>query len=174
MGFFDRLVGRRANPTRNWDAFSPPGPDFDLSSMRLGTLGFGDPFESARFLGRPDRFKWTLEGNYELLYAAGGFLIEYDAGVFAYLAFFIGPDAHLPNHKSLKFCRPRVLGGEPDGLRLSQDYDRSKLEQLFGPAESEDSDSLETVLFYTRRGVIMEFELNVSNGQLKRWNLYPK
>ncbi len=174
MSFLDRIMGRLADPTVNWGAFSLPIPDFDLATMRFGTLRFGDGLDAAAFLGRPNRVTWTQRQYCELLYASGGFQIDYDGGRFAYLAFFVGPDEHLPQHEALRFCRPRLCGCTPDGTLLSRDTDRKSLERLFGPAEGVDTDPDETILFYGRLGVRMEFEVDGGTGRLKRWNLYPR
>lgn len=174
MSFFDRLLGIRKDPTLSWKPFALPIPDFDLTEMRFGALRFGDGFDAAAFLGRPEGFQWT-EGDYcELLYAAGGFQIGYDKSRFAYIAFFIGPDYYMPGHKALQFSKPRLYGCKPDGIRLSHETDRELIEQLFGVADSEDTDEEETILFYTRMGTTMEFEMDGKMGRLKRWNLYPK
>ena len=174
MSLLDRLLGRRPDPTLNWGAFSLPIPDYDLTEMRFGTLRFGDAFDAAAFLGRPNRFEWT-QGDYcELLYASGGFQIDYDDSKFAYLAFFIGPDDCLPMHRPLEFSKPRLLGCTPDGIRLSRDTDRVLLDWLFGAADSTDTEPRETILCYTRQNVTMEFEMDGKTGRLKRWNLYPK
>ena len=174
MSLFDQLLGRRPDPTKNWKDYHPPMPDLDLSKMRFGPLGFGEDFDAAAFLGRPDRFQWTLDNYCELLYASSGFQIDYDAGRFAYLAFFIAPDEHLAKHKDLRFSKPRVLGFSPEGNLITQDYTREMLQERFGPAESTDAEPEETILYYSRQGVTMEFELDGKNGRLKRWNLYPK
>ena len=175
MSFFDRLLGIRKDPTLDWKPSSLPIPDFDLATMRFGALRFGDGFDAAAFLGRPDGFQWTQgQGDYcELLYAAGGFEIDYDRGRFAYLAFFIGPDDYLPKHQALEFSKPRLHGCTPDGIQLSQDTDQAMLERLFGKADSKDIDEDEGILFYTRHGISMEFELDGKTKRLKRWNLYP-
>jgi len=114
MSLFDRLLRRRTDPTLGWGAFSLPIPDFDLTEMRFGTLQFGDGFNAAAFLGRPDRFEWTQGGYCELLYAAGGFQIDYEDSKFEYLAFFIGPDKYLPKQRALAFSQPRLRGGAPE------------------------------------------------------------
>jgi hypothetical protein len=174
MSLFDKLLGRRPDPTQTWGAAALPIPDYDLSRMCFGTLQFGDALDAAAFLGRPERFEWTQAGYCELLYASGGFQIDYDHGRFAYLAFFIGPDDNLPKHAALEFSKPCLRGSTPDGIRLSRDTERAMLEQLFGVPESVDSGSQETILHYTRHNVSMEFEMDGQAGRLKRWNLYPK
>jgi hypothetical protein len=174
MNLLDRLLGRRADPTLNWEAFSRPIPDFDLATMRFGSLRFGDGFDAAAFLGRPDRFTWTQSDYCELLYASDGFQIDYDKSRFAYLAFFIGPDDNLPMCRALEFSKPRLRSCTPDGVRLSRDADRALLERLFGAADSVDTEPREAILYYTRDGVTMEFEMDGNSGRLKRWNLYPK
>jgi hypothetical protein len=174
MGFLDRFLGKRTDPTLGWGVLRPPMPDFDLTVMRFGPLRFGDSFDAAAFLGRPDSFKWSRDDYCELLYATSGFQIDYDDGKFAYLAFFIGPDDYLPNHSALEFSKPQLRGCTPDGIQLSQETDQATLERLFGAAESVDTDPEETILYYTKQNVTMEFEIDEKSGSLKRWNLYPK
>jgi hypothetical protein len=174
MNFLDRLIGRRTDPTLGWGTFNLPIPDFDVTAMQFGTLRFGDDYEAAAFLGRPDRFTWT-QGEYcELLYASGGFQLDFDRGKFAYAAFFIGPDGFLPKHRALEFSKPRLRGCAPDGIRLSRDTDRAFVERLFGMPDSADTEPRETILYYTRQSVAIEFEMDGKTGRLKRWNLYPK
>jgi hypothetical protein len=172
MRVLDRLLGRRADPTADWAPFHPTLPDFDMSSMRFGALRFGHPIETAALLGRPDRLTWTRGEYCELLYADGGFQLDFDRNHLAYLAFFIGPDPLLPKGVALQFSRPLLRGLSRDDVRLSRDTERLLLTQLFGAAESVDADSEETILRYRRRDVTMEFELDEA-GRLKRWNLYP-
>ena len=142
--------------------------------MQFGSLKFGEGFNSAAFLGRPDRFTWTQEDYCELLYASGGFQIDYDKSRFAYLAFFIGPDKYVPKHRALEFSKPRIRGFGPDGIRLSRDSDQASVERLFGAADSVDTEPREHILYYAREGVEMEFEFDGKSGRLKRWNLYPE
>ncbi len=174
MNFLDRLLGKRIDPTREWKGFSLPIPEFDINEMRFGSLSFGDGFESAAFLGRPDALRWTQPQYCELLYSSGGFQLDYDKERFACLAFFIGPDDYLPKHRDLQFSKPRLRGCTPDGVQLSRDTDQAKLEQLFATPDSTDAEPRETILYYTKKNVTMEFELEGKSGRLKRWNLYPK
>ena len=143
-------------------------PAFDLSRMALGSLRLGDQMEAARFLGRPDSFRWTSDAYCELLYARAGFQLDFEGGRLCYVAFFVGGDTHLPTHPSLSLSQPQIRGG----MRLTQRTGRKELLRHFGRPVSEDSDSDETILYYVRGGVTMEFELDGS-GHLKRWNLYP-
>ena len=174
MNLLNRLLGKREDPTLSWKPFSLPIPDFDVAQMRFGTLRFGDGFETASFLGRPEQVEWTDRAYCALLYASGGFQIDFDEGRFAYLAFLIGPDKYLPKYTPLEFSKPRLHGCTPDAIQLSNDTDRVLLKRLFGDPGSVDSDEEETILFYTRQNVTMEFELDGKMGHLKRWNLYPK
>ena len=174
MAIFERAAGARVDPSRDWGDFKLPIPDFDLGAMCFGGLALGAPLESAAFLGRPDRLRWTEMDYFEMLYAAGGFQVDVEGGRLAYLAFFIGPDEFLPKHKPLAFSRPRLVGAGEGGaeLVLSPEVGREQLEELLGPPGSVDADDDETVLYYRRGGVAMEFEL-APDGKLKRWNLYP-
>lgn len=174
MSLLDRLLGRRPDPTLGWGRLRLPLPDFDFTKMQFGLLEFGDAIEAAAFLGRPDCFEWTQSAYCELLYAAAGFQIDFDDGKLAYLAFFIGPDHCMPAHEKLAFSRPRLRGCVPDDVRLSRDTDLAQLERLFGKAESVDAEPKETILYYSRAAVMMEFEMDGKSRRLKRWNLYPK
>lgn len=173
MSLFSRIFGRALDPAIDWSPFEPPIPDLDVSTMSFGPLKFGDRLEEASFLGRPERFVWKQGTDCELLYASGGFLMEFSEGKFGYLAFFIGPDEWLPKEEPVSFCSPHVCGAVPDGTQLSGDIEQAALEHLFGPADSRDVDPDEISLFYSRQKVTMEFELNGRTGKLKRWNLYP-
>ena len=141
--------------------------------MRFGKIQFGDSFETAAFLGRPDHVSWIQKNYCALVYASGGFQIDYDNAKFVYLAFYIGLDDFVPKQKPMAFSKPKILGCEPGRLELSSDIDRLRLEGLFGTAKSVDVDDDETILYYSRQGITMEFELDANKGRLKRWNLYP-
>ena len=80
----------------------------------------------------------------------------------------MGADPYLPTHPTLSLSQPHIRGG----IRLTHRTGREELLKSFGTPVSEDSDSDETILYYLRHGVTMEFELDGS-GHLKRWNLYP-
>jgi hypothetical protein len=162
------LFGRRPDPTWDWPIEVPAVPDLDLSRMALGSLRFGDAVEAARGLGRPDRFRWKDGGYCELLYARAGFQLDFEDGRLCYMAFFIGADADGPSHPALSPSEPRIRGESP----LTAETGKDDLQRRFGPPGSEDSDDDETVLYYRRDRVTMEFELD-GMGHLKRWNLYP-
>lgn len=174
MSFIDSLLGSHGDPTADWKAPCLPIPDFDMEEMRFGELGFGDSIETAAFLGRPDRFNRRVRNHCELLYASGGFQIDFDEGGLSYLAFFIGPDGFLPKHGALRFSNPRLQGLSPGVARLSSGDDRASVERLFGKADSADVDEDETICFLLRRGIQMEFEFDGKSGRLKRWSLYPE
>jgi hypothetical protein len=168
IGIIDRLLGRWRDPTKDWRVEVGASPDFDLSRMAFGSLRLGDPIEAARFLGRPDSFRWKKDGYCELLYARAGFQLDFQGGHLCYVAFFVGVDTYQPTHPTLSLSQPQIRGG----IRLTQRTGREELLRYFGRPVSEDCDSDETILYYLRGGVTMEFELDGS-GHLKRWNLYP-
>lgn len=141
--------------------------------MRFGDLRFGDEFQRAAFLGRPDNVTWTLASYCQLLYVSEGFQIDFDEEKFAYAAFFIGPDDYSPKHPALKFSKPTVLVGGRGAVSLSSETDRTSILSIFGEPESVDSEPEEEILYYTIQGITLEFELDIKRS-LKRWNLYPQ
>lgn len=169
MTFLDSLLGREPDPTRGWPKIDSILPELDIRQMTLGPLRFGDELGAAAFLGRPDLFNWTVDGYCELVYARCGLQIDFDQGRLAFIAFLIGPDEFLPSVSGMTFAQPRIAGGGT----FTSATDGNDVRGLFGPPESEDEDSEETILNYSRQGVSMEFELN-QDGRLKRWNLYPE
>jgi hypothetical protein len=174
VGIFDWLLRRRPDPTVHWPDFRPPAPDFDLARRCFGPLRFGDELATAVLLGRPDLFQWTGSDSCDLIYARGGFELEFRGGRFVSLAFFIGPDRFVPRHPELRYAEPRLLGWNPEPVCLSRTTDRAQLANQLGPAEAVDAaDEDETILAYTRTGVAMEFELDRA-GRLKRWNVLPE
>src|SRR6185369_17404690 len=122
MNIFDRLLGRRPDPTKDWPLEPPLPAGFDFARRAFGSLGFGDRLEAARFLGRPDSFEWREPGYCELLYARSGFQIDFEDGRFAFLAFFLGSDAHLPSHPEMRFSQPKL--GE--GIQLAAETSRAQ------------------------------------------------
>src|SRR5215213_799285 len=48
MSIFDRLLGRRPDPTKDWPLEPPMPAGFDLARRAFGSLAFGDRLESAR------------------------------------------------------------------------------------------------------------------------------
>jgi ankyrin repeat protein len=165
-------TGPGLDPTLNWHTYDSPIPDFDVLRMQFGTLRFGDGLQGASFLGRPDRFVQKEADHFELLYARRGFQLEFEKNRFTYLAFFIGPDACLPQHVGMRFSSPRFRGDSLSRDRLTRETERATLERTFGTPDSVDADSEEIVLRYLRHGITMEFELDARTGRLKRWNIY--
>ena len=169
MKLLDLLSGRRVDPTAAWPVRDYDVPAVDLSRMPFGALRFGASLQEALYFGRPESFSWSRKDYCELLYARGGFQLDFERGNLSYVAFFVGQDACLPDHPALSFTKPRIKGGG----QLTQETRKDDLQKLFGSIESEDVDSEETILTFLRSGVTLEFELN-AEGYLKRWNLFPK
>ncbi len=172
MSFFDQILGRKPDPTARWGEFQLPIPDFDMVEMRFGKLKFGDGLEAAAFLGRPAQVQWPREDYCELLYAAGGFQIDFDNGKFAYLALLIGPDPCVPTDVAFTYAKPRLRGASQESVRLTESTRRAELEKLLGAPTTADEDKDETVLSYEWDRLTMEFEFT-PDGRLKRWNLFP-
>lgn len=162
-----KLKGSPPDPTTDWPRLSVSAPAIDSSRGAVGELHFGDDIQSARKFGRPERFRWTQPAYCELLYAKRGFQLDFDSGRFAYAAFFVGPDACLLEASSLAFSTPRV-----DSTLLSQSTTLKEIEAAFGVPSSQDREDDETVLFYARRSVTLEFEASAAR-MLKRVNVYP-
>ncbi len=167
MGRF--FVSKTADPTQEWPHSTLPLPVVDLDNRRFGALRFGDPLEKARYFGKPDRFRAIRNTYYELVYTRCGFQLDFDQGLLAYLAFFIGPDPSFPTSEKISFCQPSLLGGPI----LSGKTHQAELLKWLGAPQLQDSDPDETVLYYHQAGMTLEFELN-PKGYLKRWNLFPK
>ena len=98
--------------------------------------------------------------------------MDFGPGGFCYLAFFIGEDLFAPDHPRLRFAQPRVTGCEVPEVVLSCETSAQEILRVFGEADEKDTDDIETILTHRRRGITMEFELNLE-GRLKRWNLFP-
>jgi hypothetical protein len=178
VGLFDKLLGKRPDPTAAWRVFCLPIPEIDAGTLKFGGLRIGDPIEAAAELGRPESFCATRRSSHCVLtYAAGGFFLEFYEGRLEYLAFYIGPDPSMePLAKELKvtFASPRVRCASGEIVTLSCQSDRAAVERIFGPPESLDVDEDETILSYERPDVTMEFELEGASGRLKRWQLFRR
>ena len=144
-------------------------PEFDLTDLSFGPLHFGCELDLAHAFGRPDQFKWSGRNYCELLYARYGFQIDFEEGRLRYIAFFIGPDACLPDHPEMTFSQPCLKKTAKFTAQTTAD----NLKQIFGEASSEDFDSDEIVLTFSRSGLALEFELT-AEAVLKRWNIFPE
>jgi hypothetical protein len=133
----------------------------------VGELRFGSLFDQAQVFGRPESFRRHSEQYCELLYSAAGFQIDYEQGKLAYVAYFIGPDTHLPAEQVV-FCTPKLSSG----LLLTRSTSEQELTASLGKPASVDRDSDETVLCYKCGMLTLEFELSGA-GELKRLNAYP-
>jgi hypothetical protein len=155
------------DPTREWPRTGIATPSVDTRRGTVGSLQLGSEMAVARVWGRPDSLRWTQPGYCELVYAAAGFQVDFDAGRLAYVAFFIADDASLPTKTPVAFSSPIV-----DGTRLTSGMSATRIEGLFGPPDVNDRDETEWVLTYVRGPVTTEFEGSAA-GTLKRVNVYP-
>jgi hypothetical protein len=172
MSFLDRMMGRRPDPTEGWGPFQLPLPDFDPTEKCFGSLKFGDEISAASFLGRPTRVQWSKSDYIELLYAAGGFQVDFDHGRFAYLAFFIRPDERIASKGEIARAEPLLRNNGQNLVRFSESSTTDELKKLFGQPTTADNDEDESVLSFDRNGLTLEFELNTKQ-RLKRWNVFP-
>jgi len=169
MGIFDLFLRFKKDPTRDWPAGTVSLPEIDQSGMLSGPLKFGCNLQQARFFGKPDKFTWKSSENCELLYARSGFQIEFECDKLDYVAFFIGPDEFLPDFPGLSFSQPVLK----DKAVFNQKTTREFVRQIFGTPVTEDVDADETIMTFSKSGIILEFEFNPT-GYLKRWNLFPE
>jgi hypothetical protein len=155
------------DPTREWPRRGIATLSVDTRRGTVGSLGFGSEIAAARVWGRPDSLRWTQPGYCELVYAAAGFQVDFDAGRLAYAAFFIAEDESLPTGMPVVFSTPIV-----DGTRLTSGMSAKRIEGFFGAPEVDDHDGDEWVLTYVRGAVTAELE-GAAAGTLKRVNVYP-
>jgi len=140
----------------------------------MGEMRFGDALDTAQQYGRPDKFSWSSRDYCELLYANAGFQIDFDEGKFCYAAYFIGPDGrYTPYHADLRFSRPRLLLDSLHPVALSQQIEPNAIERALGEPKARDVDAEETILFFDRDGLTLEFEFDGPSQRLKRFNVYP-
>ncbi len=160
LDFFD--------PTRTWPVVAGPAPDLHRVLMQFDTLRFGAPIESARVLGRPEKFHWNnrTRKDCELLYASKGLNLRFDGGRLAEVAYLIG--AASSDHPAFKPAQPMA----PDGTRLNAQANKDRIVALFGPPDPGGSDG-ETLQIFHRNGVASDFDLD-ENGKLARWAIYEE
>jgi hypothetical protein len=163
------MTGVLPDPTVDWPDQGESTPDFDWSTLSFGPLRFGDPVDRAAAFGRPDTFRWTQPGYCELVYARSGFLLQFDRGGFAYVAWLIGPDPRRPDVDDARYSTPSLDGELTLTARTRSDTIRARL----GEPLSEDAATADSVLIYAGEGVVLEFEFD-AEGSLKRWNVYPE
>jgi hypothetical protein len=162
MGLLDWL-----DPTRHWPLVAGPAPDLDGSNLQFETLRFGDPLESARFLGRPNELQWRsrIERDCHLVYVEKGLRLRFINERLREVTFLVGPGAS--EHPSYASARPLA----PDGTRLTSETDRRQIVALFGEPDPGGSDDTCMQVFHGQ-GVISDFYLD-DDGRLKEWVLYP-
>lgn len=150
MGLFSM-----SDPTREWSEVSGPAPDVN-SVMQFDKLRFGDPIDSARFLGRPDRFESHNRKECTLFWGAKGLGLRFFEGKLDEVTFLIGA------------ARPTA----PDGTILTRDMDRDRIAALFGEPDPDGSDETTLQIFHGH-GVASDFRLD-DRGRLQEWVLYPE
>jgi hypothetical protein len=172
MSLLDRMMGRRPDPTESWEPFQLPIPDFDPTERCFGSLKFADEISAASFLGRPTRVQWSKSDYIELLYATGGFQVDFDHGRFAYLTFFIRLDERIASKVEITCAEPLLRTNGQNLVRFSKSSTADELKRLFGQPTTTDNDEDESVLSFDRNRLTLEFELN-SEQLLKRWSVFP-
>ena len=161
MGLLDFL-----DPTREWPIVAGLPPDLDGSTLQFDALHFGDPVESARFLGRPNQIEWSsrINKDFQLLYAEKGLRLRFTKGKLRDVSFLVGDRAS--DHPAFAPAQPLA----PDGTRLTPEVDRSKIVALFGEPDPGGSDD-ECLQVFHGQGVISDFYLD-GDGHLTKWVLY--
>jgi hypothetical protein len=166
MGLFSRLFGGGGDdPTKGWPAAaSGPTPTVSLERQALETFGgrlkFGDPLESARVLGRPDRCQ-ADKGFATLEYHHWALTLEFEEGKFVQATFAIG-DGNIG---------PSGEARGPDGLGLSGRTTKDEVRQRFGEPEKTQSFDDETIVYYSQGPLTSEFQFD-EDGRLFAWDVY--
>jgi len=140
--------------------------------MQLNGVGFGAPLNAIRTFGRPTRVLKINKEHFEFCYAPSGFALEIERGVLVYFAFFIGVDEFQPCVDDLTFCQP-IVSSDLKEFRFTNLITQESVVSWLGEPLERDADEDETVLFYGRKQVVLEFEFSTEN-KLKRWSLYPE
>jgi len=154
----------------DWPVIDAPAPEVNVAENRFGRLKFGAPLDDAHYLGKPESCRRIGRDYLELVYARAGFQVDFDHGLLAYGAFFVGPDEAQPATEGLTYCFPALEGGP----RFTPQTSRADLEKVFGPPDQVDAMDADDVIVTFRKGdLVLEFEMNLAGG-LKRWNIYPE
>ena len=161
MGLFDSLV----DPTREWPAVPGAAPNVNRVLMQIESLHFGASIDSARILGRPDRFRWTsrMSKNCELLYAKKGLRLRFENGGLIEVAFLIGKRSC--DHPEFVAAKPLA----PDGTPMTPEIDPNRVTALFGPPDPGGSDATCLQVFH---GEHIASDFNFDEQGLNEWSLY--
>ncbi len=155
------------DPTRDWPVVAGPAPDVNRVLMQFDALRFGAPIESAKVLGRPDKFHWDnmVHRDCDLLYASKGLRLRFQEGKLREVRFLIGAESS--DHPEFAPAQPMA----PDGTRLTAQTSKDQIQAVFGPADPGGSDDTCLQIFH-RNGVASDFDLD-QQGQLTEWAIYP-
>ena len=163
MSLFSKLFGGN-DPTKDWPVATGPAPRVSLERKALETFGgrltFGEPLESARALGRPERCK-AGEGYATLEYEKWGLTVEFEQGRFVQATFAIGD--------SIIGASGEALG--PDGLSLTGRTTKDEVLQRFGQPGKIQALDEETIFYYTEGPLTSEFQFD-EDGLLFGWDVY--
>jgi hypothetical protein len=176
MGLLDRIFKKfnreEPDPTLEWAEYREMELVVVPNEMRIGSLKFGDPLSAAEFLGKPSSFAWGYPGYCELVYAEGGFQLDFDMGRLVFVAFYL--DHHvLEPEGEFAFSAPVVVLSGGERVELSKRLKAPDLVEIFGQPKEIDKDSDETILFFESTSMTMEFELRPESHTLAKWNLFP-
>jgi hypothetical protein len=168
MSLLSRLFGTN-DPTRGWPPATEAVPEVSVERRALssfaGSITFGDPLDAAKFLGRPDRYRGGPHSA-TLVYDRHDLVLEFEQNRFVGLSFSFEHDEGETPTDTL----PRQRKG-PDGLGLTPSTTRAEIVERFGqPTRLQEFDD-ETVLYYTKGGLVSEFQLD-AKGRLTWWEVY--
>ncbi len=155
------------DPTSEWEEVAGPAPDPGAQSLQISFLPFEAPLESARALGRPDKFEWKNRHHKDgiLLYAKKGLRVRFRGDSLIEFAYLIGRASC--DHPSFSPSQPLA----PDGARLTAETDRARIVKVFGEPDPQGSEETCLQIFHGH-GVTSDFYLD-ERGHLTEWVLYP-
>lgn len=171
MNIFQRLFGRKPNPTAEWPELPPGTPKFDLRTMQIGPLRLGTPLADARALGRPDQYLHRTGTNPDLVYLRSGFSLEYEESVLVFVTYFTGKEEGNWAPEGLVFSKPVIIANDGTSHEFHAETGAEALVAAFGKPDHANVEEDESVLSWEKGGTTIEAELN-ERGRLRRLNVF--
>lgn len=172
------LSGAPSDPTSDWPNGSRVELVWDTAARTLNGVGFAEPLDGFRHLGRADYFRSRQAPRFQLGFAQSGVILQFEKDSakdhfgLDYLGIYIAHDDQCELGGPVEFATLRLA---PSGVVLGPETTEADLVSLFGePHRADRERDTEHVLFHLVDGVEHEFEfLPGKAGGLKRINLYP-